>query len=154
MAKRPSQPTASEIDRDGRFIASDNGTVLDTRTNLMWAAEDNGGNIDWANTKAYCESYRGVGYTDWRMPTQAELAGFYDMVKTYKSDWGIDFHLTELIHLTHTSFSRGFRYARFRCCPLTFQFLHAVLGSQVDARRLGNPGTFLQIDHVWSFGSS
>ena len=33
---------AGEKARDGRFIAYDNGTVLDTRTNLMWAARDNG----------------------------------------------------------------------------------------------------------------
>lgn len=30
-----------EIANDGRFIAYDNGTVLDTGTNLMWAAKDN-----------------------------------------------------------------------------------------------------------------
>ncbi len=36
-----------ETKRDGRFIAYDNRTVLDTSTNLMWAARDNGSNIDW-----------------------------------------------------------------------------------------------------------
>jgi len=30
---------AGEIGRDGRFIAYDNGTVLDTETGLMWAPE-------------------------------------------------------------------------------------------------------------------
>jgi len=34
--------TAGETARDGRFIAYDNGTVLDTKTHLMWAAKDNG----------------------------------------------------------------------------------------------------------------
>ena len=33
--------TAGEKARDGSFIAYDNGTVLDTRTKLMWA-EDGG----------------------------------------------------------------------------------------------------------------
>lgn len=64
--------------RDGRFIAYDNGTVLDRKTNLMWAARDNGSNINWQGAKNYCENYRGGGYTDWRMPTQNELAGLYD----------------------------------------------------------------------------
>jgi hypothetical protein len=59
-----------ETARDGRFIAYNNGTVLDMSTNLMWAARDNGGNINWANAKSYCENYRGGGYTDWRMPTK------------------------------------------------------------------------------------
>jgi hypothetical protein len=70
--------TAGEIGRDGRFIAYDNGTVLDTKTKLMWAAKDNGTEISWVNAKYYCENYRGGGYTDWRMPTQDELAELYD----------------------------------------------------------------------------
>ena len=92
--------TAKEIGRDGRFIAYDNGTVLDTKTNLMWAAKDNGSDINWANAKSYCKNYRGGGYKNWRMPTQDELAGLYDAAKTYKSDCGYDVHLTELIRLT------------------------------------------------------
>jgi hypothetical protein len=103
---RPPVSTANEIRRDGRFIAYDNGTVLDTSSNLMWAATDNGGNIEWRFAKSYCEDYRGGGYTDWRMPTQNELAGLYDAGKTYQSvctglfggKW--DIHTTELIRLT------------------------------------------------------
>jgi hypothetical protein len=86
--------------RDGRYIAYDNGTVLDTWTNLMWAAHDNGSNISWVNAKSYCENYRGGGYTDWRMPTQDELVRLYDAGKTYTSNCGSAVHLTELIHLT------------------------------------------------------
>jgi hypothetical protein len=79
MAKRPSY---GETGRDGRFIAYDNGTVLDTSTNLMWAAKDNESNINWQGAKSYCENYRGGGYSDWRMPTQDELAGLYDAGKS------------------------------------------------------------------------
>jgi hypothetical protein len=96
---------AREIGKDGPFIAYDNRTVLDTGIGLMWAARDNGSNINWANAKSYCENYRGGGYTDWRMPTLDELAGLYDtaktyMIKTYQSDCGIYIRLTELIRLT------------------------------------------------------
>jgi TolB-like protein len=82
--KTPISPisTAGETSRDGRFIAYDNGTVLDTRTNLMWASRDNGSNISWQGAKDYCENYRGGGYTDWRIPTQDELAGLYDSGKS------------------------------------------------------------------------
>lgn len=52
MPKRPSQPTAGETARDGRFIAYDNGTVLDTNTNLICAAKDNGSDVNWANAKS------------------------------------------------------------------------------------------------------
>ena len=105
IEQRPFPSTASEVARDGRFIAYNNGTVLDTRTNLMWAAKDNGRDIDWANAKSYCENYRGGGYTDWRMPTQYELEGLYDNSKGYRlppSFLGV--FLTKLIQLS-------------ACCP-------------------------------------
>lgn len=57
-----------------RFMDSKEGASLDTKTNLMWAAKDNGSDINWSNAKSYCENYRGGGYTDWRMPTQDQLA--------------------------------------------------------------------------------
>lgn len=53
-------------------------TYTDPRTGLMWATKDNGKNINWYDAKAYCENYRVGGFTDWRMPTQNELAGLYD----------------------------------------------------------------------------
>jgi hypothetical protein len=92
--------TLKEIGKDGRFTAYDDGTVLDTRTGLMWAAKDNGSDINWSNAKRYCENYRTGGYTDWRMPTQDELAGLYESNKSYRSACGHDVHLTELIRLT------------------------------------------------------
>ena len=98
-----SPPTVTgprETRRDERFIAYDNGTVLDTKTNLMWAANDNGRDINWTNAKSYSENYRGGGYSDWRMPTLDELEGLYDVGKTYKSECGYDVHLTEFIRLS------------------------------------------------------
>jgi Protein of unknown function (DUF1566). len=75
--------TAGEKAKDGRFIAYDNGTVLDTKTKLMWAAKDNGSDINWQDAKFYCENYHGGGYTDWRMPTLDELDGLYDASKSH-----------------------------------------------------------------------
>jgi hypothetical protein len=83
-----------------RFMETKEGVVMDTKTNLMWATEDNGDDITWGNAKSYCDNYRGGGYTDWRMPTQDDLAGLYNPAKTYKSDCGHDVHLTALIRLT------------------------------------------------------
>lgn len=68
---------------DDRFIAHrTNGTVLDTKTALMWAAADNGTDISWEAAKSYCENYDAGGYRDWRMPTTGELAGLYDAART------------------------------------------------------------------------
>jgi len=87
---------AVDIGKDSRFIAYDNGTILDTKTNLMWAAKDNGSNINWTDAKSYCENYRGGGFTDWRMPTKSELKGLYD-----DSIFGNNgYHLTKLINLS------------------------------------------------------
>lgn len=82
---------------DEKFIAYENGTVLDKKANLMWASKDNGANINWERAKSYCESYNGGGYTDWRMPTLNELAGLYD--KSKEQRYG--YHLTDLIQITH-----------------------------------------------------
>ncbi len=92
-----------ETKRDGRFIAYDNWTGLDTSTNLMWAARDNGLNIDWPKAKAYCASYRRGGYADWRLPTQDELAGLYDANHARLAGCGSDVTIgvaTECIELT------------------------------------------------------
>ena len=113
MSKRPTVSTAKEIKKDGRFIAYDNGTVLDKRTSMMWAAKDNGSNINWANAKSYCENYRGGGYSDWRMPTQDELEGLYDAGKPRPvACYAYQIHVaTELIDITcfapWTSETRG-----------------------------------------------
>jgi uncharacterized caspase-like protein len=118
--KPPAMTDPKEIRRDGRFIAYDNGTVVDMKTNLMWAAKDNGSDINWTDAKSYCENYRGGGYTDWRMPTQNELAGLYDKGKTQQNKSNPSappLHLTELIDLTSFcawgSETRGSDAARF-----------------------------------------
>ncbi len=82
---------------------SSSGTVLDTKTHLMWAAKDNGSDISWTNAKAYCENFSGGGYRDWRMPTAAELATLYDAGKTGKAPCAGNFEIhvvTEAIGIT------------------------------------------------------
>jgi len=123
MAVAEGFPLANEIARDGHFIAYDNGTVLDTKTMLMWAAKDNGADINWANAKSYCENYRGGGYTDWRMPMHAELKGLYDEGKSRQTACkrtSYQIHVaTELIDITclalWASETSGSDTLRFRC---------------------------------------
>ena len=88
--------TVKEIEKDGHFIAYDNGTVKDTKTGLIWAAKGNGKDINWKDAKAYCENYRAGGYDDWRMPTIEELQGLYDENKGYR----VDCHKTANVRLT------------------------------------------------------
>jgi len=109
----PSVSKPNEIGRDGRFVAYDNGTVKDTRTGFMWAAKDNGSDINWHDAKRYCENYRGGGYSDWRMPTQDELKSLYDPNK--KTQHG--YHITRLIGISAccpwASETRGFKAIYF-----------------------------------------
>ena len=87
---------AAEDSDEGRFVAYDNGTVLDTQTNLLWASKDNGSNINWEDAKAFCENYEAAGYNDWRMPTKEELMSLYDRFIFGNNGY----HLTKLITLT------------------------------------------------------
>jgi hypothetical protein len=61
-----------------RFVSNGDGTVTDTQTNLTWAAEDNGHDLNWESAKAYCESFSAGGHADWRLPTVGELRSLYD----------------------------------------------------------------------------
>ena len=100
--KRLEAQIGKEIGRDGRFIAYSEGVVIDTETGLMWAASDNGDDIDWQGAKAYCENYRGAGYADWRLPSLDELERLYD--ESVSQDCAGTCYITRLIDLTE-------------CCP-------------------------------------
>lgn len=56
-----------------RFLANNDGTVLDKESGLMWAAADNGQGLTWPEAREYCNSYTGGGYSDWRLPKKTEL---------------------------------------------------------------------------------
>ena len=96
-----------------RFVDNGDGTVTDTTTGLMWASVDNGINISLLNADTYCLNHDGGCYTDWRMPTLAELAGLYEPgIKNRRG-----YHLTKLIDTTAASVwssdTRGYQAARF-----------------------------------------
>jgi len=101
-----------ETGKDGQFTLYDDGTVVDTKTNLMWMGRDNGAAVSWPDAKKFASDYRGAGYTDWRLPTLAELSALYDQSKTRKSYCSAavdelgqaadEIHLTNTIHLTCT----------------------------------------------------
>ena len=45
---------------------------------LIWAKQDNGGDVNWDQASNYCSNLRLAGYSNWRLPTIDELAGIYD----------------------------------------------------------------------------
>lgn len=54
------------------------GTVIDQATGLMWGKSTSAKNQTWAEAKAAAEGVRLGGYTDWRLPTRAELLTLVD----------------------------------------------------------------------------
>jgi hypothetical protein len=96
------RPEKKETARDGRFIAYDDGTVLDTTTNLMWAAQVSGEEFTTHGANALVGNYHAGGYTDWRLPTQNEMLGLYDPAKSIlpANGGGKTLHIaTELIEI-------------------------------------------------------
>ena len=85
-----------------RFEKLENGTVRDNKTGLIWAAQDNGTNVNWSFAKNYCETFSAGGHNDWRMPEPEELATLYGGKKKEKGkDYSMSIDLvTEEIKLT------------------------------------------------------
>lgn len=69
---------AADPNQGNNFVVSEDNTVLDTKTGLMWATRDNEVDTNWDTAKSYCENYSAGGHTDWRLPTLEELGTIYD----------------------------------------------------------------------------
>ena len=77
----------------GDFLKYANGTALDTRTNLMWMTQDFR-NLEgrapksWDEAMAWADKMnqqRYGGYSDWRVPTDAEYKALYDPRRSKRS---------------------------------------------------------------------
>ncbi|MGD8503449.1 MAG: DUF1566 domain-containing protein [Syntrophobacterales bacterium] len=71
-----------------RFTDNGDGTVTDHQLGVMWAKNDNQGNIDWRQAEKYCRwtfpYLIPTRYDNWRMPTIEELASLFVRDKSYK----------------------------------------------------------------------
>jgi len=55
------------------FQDNGDGTITDKATDLMWAKDDGGIRLDWAEAKDYANKSTLGGYDDWRLPDVKEL---------------------------------------------------------------------------------
>ena len=82
---------------DGRFIDHRDGTITDTETGLMWTREDSyvhlGRYLNWEQSKSYVDELNTGGYTDWRLPTAAELKKIYEIKKSNTDKDGDIIHI-------------------------------------------------------------
>lgn len=66
--------TGAKKAENGGFEDLGNGSLRDTKTELVWTQADNGRDINWDDAMSYCAN-KGVG---WSLPTVAQLQGIYD----------------------------------------------------------------------------
>ncbi|MFA6010000.1 MAG: DUF1566 domain-containing protein [Desulfobacteraceae bacterium] len=63
-----------------RFIDNGDGTVLDSKTGLMWLKENgnNGEKMAFTGALSSCNDLTFAGYSDWRLPSRNELLSLLD----------------------------------------------------------------------------
>jgi hypothetical protein len=123
----------SKVDQsESAFVNHGDGTITDTRTELMWTKmdsySDTGKCLNWNKSKAYVNSLLTGGYQDWRMPKEEELRSIYDSSKWNK----MGFDQNYPIHLDKI-FSGGAAYWYWlpeisdSCCAGAFNFIDGVV---------------------------
>ena len=87
-----------------RFIVNGDGTVTDTLLNLMWAASDNQGDINWRQAQQwvkYSFPYTiKTSYDNWLLPTVDELKTLYDRDNEYEAQCGMNLNTVPAIELS------------------------------------------------------
>jgi len=88
------------MSENGRFIDNKNGTITDTKMNVMWkktdSFQDNKKWMNWFKGQDYVEIAnleRVAGYEDWRFPTEEEAWSLFDLEKTNTDKYGDEIYL-------------------------------------------------------------
>ncbi|MDA0691787.1 MAG: DUF1566 domain-containing protein [Nitrospinae bacterium] len=83
-----------------RFKDNGNGTITDTKMNVMWrktdSFQDNKKWLNWFKGQDYVEIAnleRIAGHEDWRFPTEEEAWSLFDLNKTNTDKYGDDIYL-------------------------------------------------------------
>ena len=74
-ANAPKPPSPADVAAAGAAVTASRGYWLDFTTKLMWAARDNGQDVNWAQANAYCKNLTTGNFSDWRLPRVQELSG-------------------------------------------------------------------------------
>ncbi|RLC18197.1 MAG: hypothetical protein DRH93_16830 [Deltaproteobacteria bacterium] len=96
-----------------RFVDNGNGTITDTTTGLMWLATDNNALINWRGANEYCKNLNFGGYTDWRIPTLAELESIYNPDEKNKNGYHTTKQITTTAESCWSSETEGYKAGRF-----------------------------------------
>jgi len=85
------------------FVDNGDGTITDTRANLMWKKDDSfkefGYGINWFEAQDYCEilnEKKFAGYEDWRLPSGEEAKSFFSFTQSNTDKDGAETHISDL----------------------------------------------------------
>ena len=85
------------------FVDNGDGTISDTRTNLMWKKDDSfkefGYGINWFEAQDYCEilnEKKFAGYDDWRLPSGEEAKSAFSFTQSNTDKDGAETHISDL----------------------------------------------------------
>ena len=85
------------------FVDNGDGTVTDTRANLMWKKDDSfkefGYGINWFEAQDYCEilnEKKFAGYEDWRLPSGEEAKSAFSFTQSNTDKDGAETHISDL----------------------------------------------------------
>jgi len=85
------------------FVDNGDGTISDTRANLMWKKDDSfkefGYGINWFEAQDYCEilnEKKFAGYEDWRLPSGEEAKSFFSFTQSNTDKDGAETHISDL----------------------------------------------------------
>jgi hypothetical protein len=96
--------SANQVCAQERFIDNGDGTVTDTLLNIMWAASDNQGDINWREAQQWVKYTFPYtiknSYDNWRLPTIDELKTLFDGDNEYESECGQNLKIVPAIELT------------------------------------------------------
>lgn len=83
-----------------RFMQTKDGIIKDSVTGLQWLPDLGREDIKWDDAQVYVQGLKSGGFSDWRLPSRAELKSLYD--PSISAEYKID----PLFQLSS-------------CCPLT-----------------------------------
>ena len=85
------------------FVDNGDGTVTDTRANLMWKKDDSfkefGYGINWFEAQDYCEilnEKKFAGHEDWRLPSGEEAKSAFSFTQSNTDKDGAETHISDL----------------------------------------------------------
>ncbi|MFC1858525.1 DUF1566 domain-containing protein [Thermodesulfobacteriota bacterium] len=124
------------VSKGPRFIDNKNGTITDTRTNLMWTK--NGWRLDffsavtWWEAEKKCQEFKLGGFGNWRLPTIAEWKTLIDTNQQYPALIDPNPFENIIVHMPYwsqTDFMYSSKYAYHAKRPLQAYVVTLYVGS-------------------------